>query len=480
MPIDPRIAMGFQPTVQLESPLNRFAKFAQIQEAQNRNALAQYQLSSAQRADEAQNALSAAYKSSFNPETGAVDPSAIYRQLAERGAGHLIPDVQAKMLAQQKEQAGLAKTQAETKASQLKLQQEQYAHGIQSIGSARSAADVVTALDDAVKRGYFSQEQADATKSELASKQTLPEFQEWQQKKLQGLMSAEKQLEMMVPKPGPKTDLAKLIEEQKKFQPGTPEYGLYQKAITKATTHTPGTQVTVGGTPLEKKEQQEKGVLNVKDYGVIAETARAAAKILPALETQQLILDKGFETGFGAGAQRAGASILSALGVRDAEKFAANAETFNAAAAQAVLTKQLEQKGPQTEADATRISTTGAQLGNTVKGNRFLIDIAKAQAKKDIRQRSFYDSWWRDNKTYEGAENAWYSGEGGKSLFESPELKKYIEQPKTGVPLPSAGGARPSGAAPAGPLPKSPTGVDPAIWAVMTPEERALFAKPNP
>jgi hypothetical protein len=196
---------------------------------------------------------------------------------------------------------------------------------------------------------------------------------------------------------------------------------------------------------------------------------------LPALETQQLILDKGFETGFGAGAQRAGASILSALGVKDAEKFAANAETFNAAASQAVLTKQLEQKGPQTEADATRISTTGAQLGNTVKGNRFLIDIAKAQAKKDIRQRSFYDSWWRDNKTYEGSENAWYAGEGGKSLFESPELKKYVEQPRTGVPLPSAGGARPSSAAPSSPLPKSPQGIDPAVWAVMTPEERALW-----
>ena len=223
MPIDPRIAMGFQPTVQLESPLNRFAKFAQIQEAQNRNALAQYQLSSAQRADEAQNALSAAYKSSFNPETGAVDPSAIYRQLAERGAGHLIPDVQAKMLAQQKEQAGLAKTQAETKASQLKLQQEQYAHGIQSIGSARSAADVMTALDDAVKRGYFSQEQADATKSELASKQTLPEFQEWQQKKLQGLMSAEKQLEMSTPKPQQVT-LADGTVKMVDVNPNSPTY----------------------------------------------------------------------------------------------------------------------------------------------------------------------------------------------------------------------------------------------------------------
>jgi hypothetical protein len=43
MPIDPRIAMGFQPTTQLESPLNKFAKFQQIQSAQQQNELARMQ-----------------------------------------------------------------------------------------------------------------------------------------------------------------------------------------------------------------------------------------------------------------------------------------------------------------------------------------------------------------------------------------------------------------------------------------------------
>jgi hypothetical protein len=43
MPIDPRIAMGFQPTTQLESPLNRLAKFQQIQSAQQQNELARMQ-----------------------------------------------------------------------------------------------------------------------------------------------------------------------------------------------------------------------------------------------------------------------------------------------------------------------------------------------------------------------------------------------------------------------------------------------------
>ena len=52
--IDPNIAMGYKP-VQIENPMNQYAAMSQIQNAQNQNALAQYQLSAAKRADEATN-----------------------------------------------------------------------------------------------------------------------------------------------------------------------------------------------------------------------------------------------------------------------------------------------------------------------------------------------------------------------------------------------------------------------------------------
>jgi len=178
--------------------------------------------------------------------------------------------------------------------------------------------------------------------------------------------------------------------------------------------------------PLESAEQKGKGELNVNLYKVISDAARLATKTLPALETQAKILDSGFNTGFGTAAQKAGASVLSALGVPEATKFATDAQTFLAATQQAVLQKQLEQKGPQTESDAKRITDTGAQLGNTVGANRFIIDVAKAQFKRDLNQRDFFDKWWAKNKTYEGAENAWFGGEGGKSLFDAPELTKYV------------------------------------------------------
>jgi hypothetical protein len=178
--------------------------------------------------------------------------------------------------------------------------------------------------------------------------------------------------------------------------------------------------------PLESAEQKGKGELNVNLYKVISDAARLATKTLPALETQAKILDSGFNTGFGTAAQKAGASVLSALGVPEATKFATDAQTFLAATQQAVLQKQLEQKGPQTESDAKRITDTGAQLGNTVDANRFIIDVAKAQFKRDLNQRDFFDKWWAKNTTYEGAENAWFGGEGGKSLFDAPELTKYV------------------------------------------------------
>jgi len=175
----------------------------------------------------------------------------------------------------------------------------------------------------------------------------------------------------------------------------------------------------------EKAEQGARGKMLVEDYGAISKQAGVAARSLPALEINLAVLDKGFETGFGTEVKATGARVLAALGVKDAEKYATDAQTFLANASAAVLQRQLEQKGPQTESDAQRITQTGAQLGNTKEANRFLLNVAKAQLKRDIAQRDFYAAWFKKNKTYDGAEDAWIAGDGGKSLFDSPELKKY-------------------------------------------------------
>ncbi len=211
------------------------------------------------------------------------------------------------------------------------------------------------------------------------------------------------------------------------------------QAVQKLTTHAPPTQLSVTNV-REKAEAGEYGKLLVDQYKAISNAATLATKSLPSFETQAKILDDGFTTGFGTGAIKAGASILSALGVPEAEKFASNAETFLAATQNAVLQKQLEQKGTQSTSDAERITQTGAQLGNTVRGNRFIIDVAKAQLQRDIEHRNFYAEWRRGpgKGSFDGAEDAWFSGPGGKSLFDRPELKKYAAPAGAGAGAPAA------------------------------------------
>jgi len=188
---------------------------------------------------------------------------------------------------------------------------------------------------------------------------------------------------------------------------------------------TPKTNIRVDAG--QKAEDVEFGQYVVNQYKEISTRADVATRSLPALDTNLKTLDKGFDTGFGTETIAAGAKVLAALGVQNAAQFATDSQTFLANANSAVLQKQLEQKGVQTAADADRITSTGAQLGNTKEANKFILSVAKAQLQRDIAQRKFYSEWRDENKTFKGAEDAWYAGPGNASLFDSPILKQYAE-----------------------------------------------------
>ena len=201
----------------------------------------------------------------------------------------------------------------------------------------------------------------------------------------------------------------------------TPEE-LKQKLQIAAASRAPGTTVNMVS---ERAEQGARGKMLVDDFSTITKSAQLAVKTIPSIEANLNILNKGFDTGFGTETIAAGANVLAALGVKDANKYATDAQMFKSKATEAVLQKQLEQKGPQTESDAQRIDAVGAQLGKTKDANQFVLTVAKEQLKRDIDQRNFYANWYKNNKTYDGAEDAWYTGKGGDSLFTSPALKKY-------------------------------------------------------
>ena len=183
----------------------------------------------------------------------------------------------------------------------------------------------------------------------------------------------------------------------------------------------------------ENAEQGARGKMLVNQFEDISKAASQASTIKSTLQTNLKILDNGLKTGFGTNTIAAAASVLSALGLKDAEKYAGNAQMFTASLNQLVLREQQAQKGPQTESDAKRITATTAQLGNEVDANKFILKVAVAQANKTINQRKFYAKWYKDNKTYDGAEDAWFDGEGSKSLFDSTELKEYAGKTQPSV-----------------------------------------------
>lgn len=96
MPIDPSIALGYK-GIEAPNPLAQYAQVAQIQNAQNQNALAQFQMRAAQRADEQTNVANQLWSKHYDTATGKVNQNALFQDLAAAGQGAQIPVMQAKI-----------------------------------------------------------------------------------------------------------------------------------------------------------------------------------------------------------------------------------------------------------------------------------------------------------------------------------------------------------------------------------------------
>lgn len=186
----------------------------------------------------------------------------------------------------------------------------------------------------------------------------------------------------------------------------------------------PQVNVSTNMPPLERKEQGDKGSLNVKNYGDLQASAASARKELALLTgIEKLDLDTSKFTPLN--------STIAAWAVgmgatpQALKDLAAKGQSFTGFTMDLVLQRQLAQKGPQTESDARRLEQTTAQLGNTTEANRLLVSFSKAQNKRTVDQEKFYGDWWKKHKTFEGADDAWFNGKGGTSLWDEPELKKY-------------------------------------------------------
>jgi hypothetical protein len=425
MPIDPNIALSVK-GIEVQDPLVQYGKIAAIQNAQNQNALAQYKLGAEQRAENVQNVLSNAYAKSIDPITGKIDYNKLNSLVASGGAGSQLPAIQKA----QTEMETAALTRQKTMAEVLKAKQEFIAQVQRDTSQNPSDANITAYKEDLLANPMFSDDEKQKMLAGADRILAMPFEQRRAFMASQGAKVGELKPTVSVAPGG-------IVQTPAFGGAATVVPGASNAFILSPEQESQKMRIAQAGKPSttvlnvqEKAELGARGKMLVGEYENISGAAKNAAKTLPSIESNLAILNQGFDTGFGTGAKAAGAKVLGALGVADAEKYATNSQSFLANASQAVLQKQLEQKGPQTEADAQRITQTGAQLGNTKQANEFLLSVAKAQLKRDMDQRNFYDQWWKQNKTYDGAESAWYSGEGGRSLFDRPELKKF----STGTP----------------------------------------------
>lgn len=175
---------------------------------------------------------------------------------------------------------------------------------------------------------------------------------------------------------------------------------------------------------LETEEAKAKGQANVKYASELKAGADAARKEYAILAN---MAKNPVETGAGLplASTVAGWLTYAGMGNDRVKQLATNSQTFTRDAMDLVLQKQLAQKGPQTESDAKRLEQSVASSTNTKEANAKITAFAMAQAKRSMQQQQFYDAWWSKNRTYEGADAAWYGGRGGASLYEEPELKQF-------------------------------------------------------
>jgi len=198
MALDPNISLGVR-GIELANPLAQYGQIAAIQNAQNQNALAQFQLGSARRQEESQNVLADVYKRSINPETGAIDNQTLLKNLAASNAAYLIPDVQTKLLASEKERGLIKKTNLETEAKEFKLKNDKLNFAWSSVGSAPTPQDAIQKITEGMRNGVFDMKTATADIQKIQN-MTPEQYQQYRIQTVMGILDAKDKLGFMLPK----------------------------------------------------------------------------------------------------------------------------------------------------------------------------------------------------------------------------------------------------------------------------------------
>jgi hypothetical protein len=159
MALDPNIALGIR-GIEIANPIAQYAQVSQIQNAQNQNALAQYQLATAQREQESVNALNEAYRSAYNPQTGEIDINTLRKTLSTGGFGSKLPGLEKTLGELETQKLTAQKLRGEVTAQPTKLEADRTKLVDDKLKQSRQFLDTINPADPNAPQQYFNWFQA--------------------------------------------------------------------------------------------------------------------------------------------------------------------------------------------------------------------------------------------------------------------------------------------------------------------------------
>jgi hypothetical protein len=443
MAIMPQIAMGFQmPQIQLPNQGNMLMQVAQLQQMQEANALRQAQARKLQLEEERGNALVQALRGGQPTleRLVAADPGRgfeVYKAFQEQQKAQEQQDEERRKKFVSAIYGSFEDPSLPSYGRSVRFLQQQK---LTDPELDKFLGDLMF-VDDATRKQQLSTLlNAIPGGGDYIRKIATEDVERGEKSARVGKIIAERDVERArlkgtLPTQPQQTELARLIAERDALPLGSPNRELYSQRIARLG-QAPTTTVEVNTGENIEEGARRRSLVEEENRARVA--AQAARKTLVSVDSAERVLDSdsGFKTGFGTEVKATVAGLLGALGVKDAEKFATNAQTFLKAAMDQVLARQIEQKGVQTNQDAQRMEQTFAQLGNTPAANRFVLAVFRAQSNMALEQDQFYRKWVKDKGTMKGAEDAWLEQQGNKSIFERPELKQYAPKKDAPTPLP--------------------------------------------
>jgi hypothetical protein len=393
MPIDPRISLGVQP-LQVADPMARYSQLAGIQNAQNQNALAQYQLGSAQRTEKAQNLLADAYSQSTDPKTGEIDYNKLTGLVAAGGGGAQIPAI----VKSRREMEQAALTQRETAFKVEKAKNDFIAQAKRDTSQNPSDANLTAFKEDLIANPLFNAAEKKQYAANVDRILAMPVDQRRSFMASQGASAGELKPNVQTVNRGGQTDIL-----------NAPAFGGAPSVV--------GTYADVPLPPpvlAQKKDIARSGASNIgfkqeaafesglgkgQADRIIASqvAAQDAAAIIDTVKTGRDIMKSGMITGAGAdflvnlnqGLKTAGIDS----GYADA---AANSQAFAANMAGNVG-KLIKQFGA-----GTGLSDADREFAKDMAGGRISLDAKAINRILDINERAARNTITRHNKDVKG------------------------------------------------------------------------------